>query len=599
MDFSGVNLSFKITHLNRVILDAGSVTETDWACLIADTELRFSKTPNSPIKLTGSVKTASTQHAIVKPDFRFEDMGIGGLDDEFSTIFRRAFASRIFPSALIEKLGVQHVRGVLLQGPPGTGKTLIARQIGKMLNAHEPKIVNGPEVLNKYVGQSEENIRNLFKDAEAEYKARGDESKLHIIIFDELDAICKQRSGRSDGGTGVGDSIVNQLLSKMDGVEQLNNILIIGMTNRLDLIDEALLRPGRLEVQLEIGLPTESGRLQILKIHTASMRAHHGLAEDVDLDELAARSKNFTGAEITGLIKSAVSFALNRHIKVGTMATIDTDTVESLQIGREDFLRAFDEVQAAFGVDVENLEGCAPYGVIDFAAHLDWILGECRLSVANVRENANGVVSVLLYGPSGSGKTAIAAQVARQSEFPFIDIIAPGRFVGMSDASRIGEINRAFSSAYKSKTGLIIIDSIEDLIDYVPVGPRFSSALLQTLKVQLKRQPPKGRGLLIIATTSRRQILEELDLTDCFSKEVLVPCIDNLDSVLAVARDIGKLSETDVSAIALALTPRIAQGSLISVPVKKLIDLVVDSAQDAENSAETFVSRFLGKYVRS
>ncbi len=144
-------------------------------------------------------------------------MGIGGLDSEFSSIFRRAFASRIFPPALVEKLGIQHVKGILLYGPPGTGKTLMARQIGKMLNASEPKVVNGPEILNKFVGQSEENIRKLFADAEKEYKEKGDESGLHIIIFDELDAICKQR-GSTNNGTGVGDSVVNQLLSKVRGL---------------------------------------------------------------------------------------------------------------------------------------------------------------------------------------------------------------------------------------------------------------------------------------------------------------------------------------------------------------------------------------------
>jgi vesicle-fusing ATPase len=146
----------------------------------------------------------------------------------------------------------------------------MARQIGKMLNAREPQIVNGPEILNKFVGQSEENIRKLFAAAEAEYKAKGEESSLHIIIFDELDAICKQRGSKNDG-TGVGDSIVNQLLAKMDGVDQLNNILIIGMTNRLDMIDEALLRPGRLEIHMEISLPDENGRLQILNVHTAKV----------------------------------------------------------------------------------------------------------------------------------------------------------------------------------------------------------------------------------------------------------------------------------------------------------------------------------------
>ena len=111
-------------------------------------------------------------------------------------------------------MGISHVKGILLFGPPGTGKTLMARQIGKMLNARDPIIVNGPEVLNKFVGQSEENIRKLFAAAEVEYKQKGEESSLHIIIFDELDAICKQRGSKNDG-TGVGDSIVNQLLAKV------------------------------------------------------------------------------------------------------------------------------------------------------------------------------------------------------------------------------------------------------------------------------------------------------------------------------------------------------------------------------------------------
>src|SRR5690606_5658909 len=132
--------------------------------------------------------------------------------------------------------------------------TLIARSIGAMLTDKEPKVVNGPEILNKYVGQSEENIRKLFEDAIKDQEDNGDKSGLHIIIFDEIDAICKQR-GTQNSGTGVHDTVVNQLLSMIDGVNSLNNVLVIGMTNRKDLIDSALLRSGRLEVHIEIGLP--------------------------------------------------------------------------------------------------------------------------------------------------------------------------------------------------------------------------------------------------------------------------------------------------------------------------------------------------------
>ncbi|XP_062103634.1 vesicle-fusing ATPase-like [Humulus lupulus] len=146
-------------------------------------------------------------------------------------------------------------------------------------------IVNGPEVLSKFVGETEKNVRDLFADAENDQRTRGDESDLHVIIFDEIDAICKSRGSTRDG-TGVHGSIVNQLLTKIDGVEALNNVLLIGMTNRKDLLDEALLRPGRLEVQVEISLPDENGRLQILQIHTNKMKENSFLAPDVNLAEL-------------------------------------------------------------------------------------------------------------------------------------------------------------------------------------------------------------------------------------------------------------------------------------------------------------------------
>ena len=126
------------------------------------------------------------QQSLFTSDFDFAKLGIGGLGNEFDTIFRRAFASRIYPAHIIQQMGISHVRGMLLYGPPGCGKTLIARQIGKVLNAREPKIVNGPEVLDKYVGASEEKIRELFADAEAEQQSEGDRSMLHTIIFDEM-----------------------------------------------------------------------------------------------------------------------------------------------------------------------------------------------------------------------------------------------------------------------------------------------------------------------------------------------------------------------------------------------------------------------------
>jgi hypothetical protein len=156
----------------------------------------------------------------------------------------------------------------------------------------------------------------------------------------------------------------------MDGVDQLNNILIIGMTNRIDMIDEALLRPGRLEVHMEISLPDEHGRLQILNIHTQKMRTNRVMDTDVDLHELAGVTKNFSGAEIGGLIKSATSFAFNRHVKVGTMAGL-ADDVENLKVNRQDFMNALDEVHPAFGVSEDELDQVVQNGIIHFDKVVD------------------------------------------------------------------------------------------------------------------------------------------------------------------------------------------------------------------------------------
>jgi vesicle-fusing ATPase len=156
----------------------------------------------------------------------------------------------------------------------------------------------------------------------------------------------------------------------MDGVDQLNNILVIGMTNRLDLIDEALLRPGRLEVHMEISLPDEKGRYQILSIHTNKMRMNGVMDDDVDLFELASLTKNFSGAEITGLVKDATSFAFSRHVKVGTMAGI-SDDVENLRVNKRDFLQALDEVHPAFGVSEEELQQVIQNGIIHHDSVVD------------------------------------------------------------------------------------------------------------------------------------------------------------------------------------------------------------------------------------
>ncbi|KAJ6143420.1 hypothetical protein N7471_002873 [Penicillium samsonianum] len=596
MDNKSIPLLLQVKTVQRVDLtsekadlSSGQV-ETDPTArgiLTRHTQLNFFKDTQTGINVKPSNRRPAA-NSIIQPGFKFQDMGIGGLDSEFSTIFRRAFASRIFPPGLVEKLGIQHVKGLLLYGPPGTGKTLIARQIGKMLNAREPKIINGPEVLNKYVGQSEENIRKMFADAEKEYKEKGDESGLHIIIFDELDAVCKQRGSGAGGGTGVGDSVVNQLLSKLDGVDQLNNILLIGMTNRMDMIDEALLRPGRLEVHMEISLPDEHGRSQILNIHTEKMRNNNVMDTDVDLAELAHLTKNFSGAEIAGLVKSASSFAFSRHVKVGTMASINEDVVD-MKVNRADFLQSLDEVKPAFGVSEEELSSRIPYGVIHYSTTISEILREGELFVKQVGvAESTPLFSVLLHGPPSSGKTALAARIAIDSGFPFIKLISPEDMVGFSEPAKISHISRIFDSAYKSTTSIVVIDNIERIIDWVPIGPRFSNSVLQALMVFLRKQPTHGRRLLVLATTTERALMKQLDIYNSFNSDILVPNVSSFSELRFIMEKSGAFDAQEI-AQALESVGGLADDGRLSVGIKKVLLGIETAKQDSDK---------VGRFVR-
>ncbi|KAK7919377.1 hypothetical protein WMY93_010661 [Mugilogobius chulae] len=517
----------------------GSGNKIEIGLLVGNSQVIFEKSESSAVTLTGRSKTRESRQSIISPDWNFEEMGIGGLDKEFSDIFRRAFASRVFPPEIVEQMGGKHVKGILLYGPPGCGKTLMARQIGKMLKAREPKIVNGPEILNKYVGESEANIRKLFADAEDEQKRLGANSGLHIIIFDEIDAICKQR-GSMAGSTGVHDTVVNQLLSKIDGVEQLNNILVIGMTNRPDLIDEALLRPGRLEVKMEIDifclfrLPDENGRVQILNIHTAKMRQHKLLGGDVDIQELAIETKNFSGAELEGLVRAAQSTAMNRHIKASSTVEVDTDTAEKLQVCRMDFMGSLNnDIKPAFGTNQEDYASYIMNGIIVWGDLVSAVLEDGKLLVQQTKNSdRTPLVSVLLEGPPNSGKTALAAKISEESEFPFIKICSPDKMIGHSEIAKCQAIKKIFDDAYKSQLSCVVVDDIERLLDYVPIGPRFSNLVLQALLVLLKKPPPKGRKLLIIGTTSRKDVLQEMEMLDAFSTTIHIPNISGGEQLI-------------------------------------------------------------------
>ncbi|KAK9085279.1 hypothetical protein Sjap_025690 [Stephania japonica] len=607
-EYHGTNYIFTV---NQAVVEGKeeSKNSLERGMVSSDTYIIFEAPNSSGIKIVNQREAASS-NIFRQKEFNLQSLGIGGLSAEFADIFRRAFASRVFPPHVTNKLGIKHVKGMLLYGPPGTGKTLMARQIGKMLNGKEPKIVNGPEVLSKFVGETEKNVRDLFADAENDQRARGDESDLHVIIFDEIDAICKSRGSTRDG-TGVHDSIVNQLLTKIDGVESLNNVLLIGMTNRKDLLDEALLRPGRLEVQVEISLPDENGRIQILQIHTNKMKENSFLAPDVNLHELAARTKNYSGAELEGVVKSAVSYALNRQLSLDDL-TKPVDE-ESIRVTMDDFLLALQEIVPAFGASTDNLERCRVNGMVDCGVRHKGIYEKAMLLVEQVRGSGKSpLVTCLLEGPSGSGKSAMAATVGIDSDFPYVKIvsflhllnsvsfflvafvpfflsitsvsimeqISAETMIGLSESSKCAQIVKVFEDAYKSQLSIIILDDIERLLEYVKIGPRFSNLVCQTLLVLLKRLPPKGKNVMVIGTTSEMYLLESLGILDVFSVNYRVPTLGTEDAK-QVLKQLNVFAESDIDTAAEALN---------DMPIKKIY-MLIEMAIQGEPSKQISISR--------
>lgn len=452
--------------------------------------------------------------SIFNTSLNLTDLGIGGLKEQFSEIFRRAFASRLLSDQVAEKLGVTHTRGIVLYGPPGCGKTLLARQIGKMLKCVEPKIVSGPSLLDKYVGESEKNIRDLFGDAMKDTNKRN----IHLIICDEFDALCKQR-GMTKDGTGVGDNVVNQFLSMIDGPKQLDNVLLICMTNRLDIIDEAILRPGRLEIHIEISLPDTNGRQEILNIHTRKMRENNCLAPDVNITELAEITKNFTGAELEGLVRSARSFAISREIDIeSNIVTIDKNILPIISMS--DFKLSINDIVPMFGKVSNELNNITATKFIMWDNKIQEIYDDIMKNI-NLLKFGN-LYSVLITGSTYIGKTKFVAELAKNTNISLIKMISCDRLTKCTGDKSI-YIRNMFDQCLKAESSIIILDSIERLIEWSDIGYKYNNSILQTIVSMLRESISKDKKIIILCTSIDKNILKELKIFDLFDNQINFP----------------------------------------------------------------------------
>ncbi len=442
---------------------------------------------------------SSQQNEVFKSEFNFKEMGIGGLDKQFEIIFRRAFASRIVPEKILKDLGINHVRGILLYGPPGCGKTIIARQIGKILNCEEPKIVNGPSLLGKYVGESEENVRKLFEDAIRDKNSK----KLHLIICDEFDALAKKR-GMNTSDSGVSDKVVNQFLTMIDGPESLNNILLICMTNRRDLIDDALLRPGRLEVQIEIGIPDEKGRKDILAIHTNKMSSG-GYLQNVNLDIIANETKNYTGAELESVVKTAVSYSIAKELDPSNLSNIKTIRPVVTQ---EYFERALLEIKPQFGTRSPQIEIITANSFEFYSNEYKKVYDEVLDKISKL--NKGKMLSILIQGDNYIGKTTLACQIASNSGFNCIKFVNSESLINYPMKEQI--LYEQFDSGNKSDSFVLVLDSIEKIIEYSKLGNIYNNKILQTIYTILDRIVEPTKSIVIIMTSSNRTLMQQTEL---------------------------------------------------------------------------------------
>ena len=469
----------------RIGFAVTSTSPTDTASLI-DSNTEF---------IIGSVPKAAAKGV---PRVSYED--IGGLKNEVQKV-REMIELPLRHPEIFDRIGIEAPKGVLLHGPPGTGKTLLAKAVASETNANFYSI-SGPEIMSKFYGESEERLREIFKEAE--------ENAPSIIFIDEIDSIAPKREEVSGD---VEKRVVSQLLTLMDGIQSRGKLVVIGATNRPNAIDPALRRPGRFDREIDIGIPDEQSRLDILLIHSRGMP----LTEDVNLESIAKVTHGFVGADLEALSKEAAMRSLRRILPEINLEQpkIPAEILNKIKITKQDFDEALRDVQPSAMREVlvqrPNVEwediGGLQHVKEELAEAIEWPLKHADLfTEANVQPPKG----ILLYGPPGTGKTMIAKAVAATSEANFISIKGPeliSKWVGESEKG----VREVFRKARQAAPCVVFFDEIDAIAPRRGGSEGDGHATERVISQMLTELDGLEdlKGVVVIGATNRPDIIDE------------------------------------------------------------------------------------------
>ena len=461
-----------------------------------------SASPNQPVIITEETEVMINSKAVnvqeeTIPDVAYED--IGGLKKEIKKI-REMVELPLKHPEVFDRLGIEPPKGVLLHGHPGTGKTLLAKAVANESEANFI-LLNGPEIMSKFYGESEKKIRDLFEEA--------DKNAPSIIFIDEIDAIAPKRE---DVQGEVERRVVSQLLTMMDGLNSRGRVVVIGATNRVNSIDPALRRPGRFDREIEISVPDKQARLNILKIHTRNMP----LKKNIKLEALAGKTHGFVGADLSSLAKEAAMNVLRKllpDLNLDDEEEIPQEILDRMIIAKEDFEEALKVVRPSAMrevlVETPNVEWKDIGGLSTTKQSLiesvEWPLKHAK-SFENL--GIKPPKGILLYGPPGTGKTLLAKAVANESEANFIQVKGPSllsMWVGKSEEG----IRKVFERARQVSPCVVFFDEIDALAGKrgVEHGTKVTERVLNQLLAEMDGIVDL-KNVVVIAATNRPDMLD-------------------------------------------------------------------------------------------